>query len=212
MSSTPDLAVRRNPDRQVHDPDLLAAILDEALVAHVGYVRDGQPVVIPTLCVRWDEELVLHGSPAAGHLRAARRGEPLCVTITLLDGLVLARSGMHHSVNYRSVVVLGTARRITGEEKLRALDRVVEAMVPGRTAHLRPMTDREARQTEVVALSLRRSSVKVRSGPPVDEPEDYQLPIWAGVVPIRQTADQPVADPRSMPGLAVPDHVRALAP
>jgi len=208
----PTTQIRRLPERGVDDVAVLYEILDEGIVAHVGFVRDGLPVVIPTLHARVGNELLLHGSPSAGFLRAARAGATLCITVTLLDGLVLARSAFHHSANYRSAVVFGAARRVEGEEKAAALDAFVDRLTPGRRPHLRPTTELEVQRTEVVALPLETWSVKVRSGMPHDEEEDYRLPIWAGVLPLTRMAGEPEPDPRNQPGVAVPDHVLGWTP
>ncbi len=172
------------------------AILDEALVCHVGFVHDGRPVVIPTTFVRDGETLFVHGSPASRMLRTLSREIDACVTVTLLDGLVLARSTVHHSMNYRSVVVLGRARRIddlgTRDAALRAL---VEHVVPGRTAQARAATEKELRGTLVLAVDLEHVSAKVRTGGPLDEEADLSLPVWAGEIPLRMVRGEPVPDP-----------------
>jgi nitroimidazol reductase NimA-like FMN-containing flavoprotein (pyridoxamine 5'-phosphate oxidase superfamily) len=188
--------VRRVRDRASYDRDLAHAIIDEALVCHVGIVTDDGPVVIPTLHARDGDRLLLHGSAASRLLRAGAAGAEMCVTITLIDGLVLARSAFHHSVNYRSVVVFGRAHPIDDlGERGAALDRFVEAIVPGRTADARSPSDKELRATTVLALPLDEVSVKLRTGGAVDEPEDYELPVWAGVVPLTLTPGLPVPDP-----------------
>jgi nitroimidazol reductase NimA-like FMN-containing flavoprotein (pyridoxamine 5'-phosphate oxidase superfamily) len=163
------------------------------------------------LCVRDGEWLLLHGAPAAGTVRRGR-GQDVCVTMTLLDGLVLARSAFHHSMNYRSVVVLGKAEVIADdEERSRALDVFMERLVPGRGTELRPMTAAELKQTVVMRISLERSSTKVRTGPPADDEDDYDWPVWAGVLPISTAFGEPVADPRLSRGIEPPDNVEMLA-
>jgi nitroimidazol reductase NimA-like FMN-containing flavoprotein (pyridoxamine 5'-phosphate oxidase superfamily) len=176
----------------------------------VGFVDSGQPFVIPTAFARIGDEVVIHGSSASRMLKALVAGAPACLTVTLLDGLVLARSAFHHSMNYRSVVVLGTAREI-GEpaEKARALDAIVEHIVPGRLASVRGGSQQELRATRVVAMALDEASAKLRTGPPKDDEEDYALPVWAGELPLRLTPLPPVADPRLGPGIALPAHVSA---
>ena len=189
--------VKRRPDRSEYRREVIDAILDEGLVAHVGFAVEGQPYVIPMTYVRAGDRLYLHGSPASRLLRGLRRGLPVCATVTLLDGLVLARSAFHHSMNYRSVVILGEAAEVTGrEDKRSALHALVEHVVPRRSAEIRPPTDRELDGTLVLGLSLDEASAKIRSGPPVDEEEDYSLPVWAGEVPIRLQAGEPVPDSR----------------
>lgn len=206
-----ELRVRRLPERARHDRETIDAIIDAALIAHVGTVRDGTPVVIPVLAARDGDWLLIHGAHAAGTIRRGR-AQPVCVAMTLLDGLVLARSGFHHSLNYRSVVIFGEAETIVDEtERARALEVIVERLVPGRASQLRPMTTAEVRQTAVMRISLERASAKLRSGPPGDDEEDYDLPIWAGVLPVTMHIGQPQADPRLAPGIDVPDHIRDLA-
>jgi uncharacterized protein len=183
------------------------AILDEALVCHLGFAVDGQPYVIPTLCARVDDELYVHGSAASRALRGLSGGIAVCVTVTLIDGLVLARSAFHHSVNYRSVVVLGRAELIDGAvEKEAALRRFVERVVPGRWDDVRAPTDRELRATSVLRLPLSEASAKVRSGGPVDDAEDLGLDVWAGVIPLELQALAPVADPALRKGIDTPGY------
>lgn len=193
------------------DRDLAYAIIDEAVVAHVGLVDEGHPVVIPMLHARLDDRLYLHGSPATRLMRRLKAGVEVCVTLTLLDGLVLARSAFHHSANYRSVVLFGEAAAVSGIDERRAvLDAYVDRLLPNRRSQLRPMTDKEVRGTAICSIPIHEGSVKVRSGGPVDEPEDYALPIWAGVLPARKGYGPPVPDPRNDPALQVPDHVLDL--
>jgi uncharacterized protein len=203
--------VRRAPRRARYDRATIDAIVDAALIAHVGTIRDGKPLVIPMLCLRDGDWLLLHGSPAAGTMMRGRARD-VCVTMTLLDGLVLARSAFHHSLNYRSVVVLGRAEVIADEEEReRALRLIMERLVPGRAATLRPTTAAEVKQTAVLRVSLARASAKVRSGSPVDDEADYELPIWAGVLPVTTRIGDPEPDPPLDPDLPVPDHVRDLS-
>jgi uncharacterized protein len=198
--------LRRLPERAAYDRDTVHAILDEGFICHVGFVLDGQPFVIPTGYVRAADTLYLHGS--TGSRLGLRPGMAVCVTVTLLDGLVLARSAFHHSMNYRSVVVLGRTRALTGpDEKEAALRALVEHIVPGRSDAVRGADRRELAATVVLALPLAEVSAKVRTGPPVDDEPDYDLPIWAGVLPLRQVADPPVPDDRLDPSLDVPAHV-----
>lgn len=200
--------VRRLPERGVYDRDAIGAILDEALVCHLATVVEGRPRVIPTIHARVGDTLYVHGSQASRTLRALRDGADVCVAVTLVDGLVLARSGFHSSINYRSVIVYGTAREVTDPaEKLRAQDALVEHVVPGRSRDLRPPTEGELRRTAIFAIPLDESSAKVRTGPPKDEEDDYDLPIWAGVLPLRTEAGPPEDDPRLPPGLRPPPSV-----
>ena len=201
--------VRRLPERARYDQDTINDILDEGMIAHVGMVAgDGRPVVIPMVYARRDNHLLLHGAPAAGILHAGRTEVDLCVTVTLLDGLVLARSAFHHSMNYRSVVIHGRARLIADhDEREAALDTVVDHLVPGRRPVLRPTTAAEIKGTAVLELALTEASAKVRTGQPVDDDEDYELNLWAGVLPLRLEPGAPVSDPALSHGEAVPDHV-----
>ena len=201
--------MRRLPERGSYDPASAYAILDEGLVCHVGLSTPEGPVVIPMLYARDGDRLLLHGSVASRLLRgAAGEGAQVCVTVTLIDGLVLARSAFHHSMNYRSVVVFGQAQRIDDPaEKLAALEVLVEALVPGRTADARRPSDVELRQTMVLALPLQELSVKVRDGGAKDEPEDLDLPVWAGVLPLPVVPGTAVPDPLQPADLPVPDYV-----
>jgi hypothetical protein len=202
--------VRRLPDRGTYDRAAAHAILDEGLVCHVGLATDDGPVVIPMLYARDGDRLLIHGSPASRLLRTAGRGVDVCATVTLLDGLVLARSAFHHSVNYRSVVVLGRAEPLSDlGERRAALEVLVEGIVPGRTAEARPPSDRELRGTTVLALPLDECSVKVRTGAPLDEDEDMDLPVWAGVLPLATVAGAPVPDPAQPADRPAPGYVTA---
>ena len=197
--------VKRYPDRGVYDRPTIDAILDEALVCHLGFVHDGHPYVIPTLFARVGDELYVHGSAASRMLRSLRHGVDVCLTVTLIDGIVLARSIFHHSTNYRSVVVLGHASPVHDQdEKRRAMESFSERVLPGRWAEVRPPTSSELKATSVLRLPLVEASAKVRSGPPKDEEEDYELPVWAGVIPLRLAAGAPEPDPRLHPGLTPP--------
>lgn len=201
--------VRRLGKRGVYDWDVIYKILAEGFFCHVGFVADGQPYVIPTGYGREGDTLYLHGSAASRMLKSMEAGVPVCVTVTLLDGLVLARSAFHHSMNYRSVVILGRARAVEErEEKLRALRAFSEQVVPGRWDEVRQPTAEELKATLVLALPLAEASAKVRSGAPMDDEEDYTLPVWAGVLPVTLTPGEPVADPRLAPGIECPAYVR----
>lgn len=200
--------LRRLPARGHYDRDTVYSIIDESLICHVGIVDDGQPVVIPTIHARQDDELILHGANASRLLKVIQAGAPLCVTITLLDGLVLARSVFHHSMNYRSVVLFGQGRLVeTPAEKLRALETLTEHLMRGRWADARRPTTKELSATTVVAIPIETASAKIRTGPPGDDAEDYELPIWAGVLPTSLTFGAPQADPALTDGIPLPDYV-----
>lgn len=200
--------VRRLPERGHYDRAQAYAILDEGLVAHVGVTTDDGPVVIPMLYGRDGDRLLLHGSPASRLLRAGKGGTAMCVAVTLVDGLVLARSAFHHSINYRSVVVFGRARPVEPEEeRLRALELFTEKLVPGRWPAVRPPTRQELKATRVLSLPLDEASAKIRSGPPVDDEPDYELPVWAGVLPMRTEVGDPEPDPRLDSALELPANV-----
>ena len=208
MRPTPRSTVRRLPDRARYDRATVDAILDEGLVCHVGFVDEGQPFVIPSVYALQGDHLVIHGSAASRMVRVLAAGTPACVTVTLLDGLVLARSEFHHSMNYRSVVVLGRAREIVDpDEKRRALEAIVEHVTPGRAGSVRPPNEKELRATRVVAISLDEASAKVRSGPPKDDEDDYALPVWAGELPLRLEPLAPVPDSHPGPAVPPPPHV-----
>lgn len=195
LAVTERTRVRRLAQRASYDVAAIHAILDEGLVCHVGFVAGGRPVVIPTIHWRDGDRLYVHGSAASAMLRNLRGGVDACVTVTLVDGLVLARSAFHHSMNYRSVVVFGRATEVTErEEKLRALERLVEHIAPGRSREVRPPSESELRQTLVLALPIEEASAKIRTGGPIDDEEDYALPVWAGVVPLQVVRGEPVQD------------------
>ncbi|MEM7340299.1 MAG: pyridoxamine 5'-phosphate oxidase family protein [Actinomycetota bacterium] len=198
--------VKRIPARGHYDADTVHAILDESYICHVGVVVEDTPIVVPTLHARIDDQLLLHGSPASRMLRTARSNE-ISVTATLVDGWVLARSAFHHSMNYRSVTIFGQPEEVPAEEKADALDALVERLCPGRLPFLRPMTEKEVRATTVLRLPITEASAKIRTGGPGDDEEDYDLPIWAGVVPVSETYGAPETDPAMRMDVAVPDHV-----
>lgn len=187
--------VRRHPERGEHGRAAVEAILDEGLVAHVGLAVDGQPFVIPMVYARVGGDLYLHGSAASRLLRALTAGAPVCVTVTLLDGLVLARSAFHHSMNYRSVVILGEAVAVTDPaERERALAAMVDHAIPGRSEEVRAPDRKELAATLLVRVALDEVSAKVRSGPPIDDERDLDVPVWAGVLPLRLVAGDPRPD------------------
>jgi nitroimidazol reductase NimA-like FMN-containing flavoprotein (pyridoxamine 5'-phosphate oxidase superfamily) len=184
------------PERGAYDRGQIDAILDAGLVCHLGFVHGGHPFVIPTLYARVDDEVFFHGSAASRMLRSLRDGVDACLTVTLVDGLVLARSIFHHSINYRSVVVLGRAVEVTDvDEKVRALEAFGERILPGRWADVRPPSRKELKATSILRLPLDEASAKLRQGPPADDEEDYELPVWAGVIPLALRAGAPEADP-----------------
>ncbi|MFI8966878.1 pyridoxamine 5'-phosphate oxidase family protein [Streptomyces sp. NPDC053493] len=206
----------RSRERASYDRALVHSILDETYLCHLGFVRDGAPVVLPTLYARVGEHLYVHGSTGSRPLRMAGSGEaapglPVCLTVTHVDGLVLAKSAFHHSINYRSVVVHGTAHQVTDPEELRtALDALVDHVVPGRSADSRPGNAKELAATAVLRLDLAEVSAKVRAGGPNDEPEDAALPHWSGVVPVLRGYGTPVPAADLDPALALPDYLAAL--
>jgi nitroimidazol reductase NimA-like FMN-containing flavoprotein (pyridoxamine 5'-phosphate oxidase superfamily) len=197
--------VVREANRSVYYRDAIYKILDEAFVCHVGFSLEGQPYVIPTMFARVDEALYFHGSAASRMLRGAAGGLPVCITVTLLDGLILARSVFNHSMNYRSVVALGTATLITDPaEKLAALQAFTEKLIPGRWQDARQPNDQELKATSILRLPLTEVSAKVRTGGVEDDSADYSFPVWAGVIPLRLVADAPVRDERCDPAFPAP--------
>lgn len=201
--------VRRLPKRAVYDREAVYRILDEGLVCHIGFVAEGKPVVIPTGYGRKGDMIYLHGSAASRMLQTLRKGVDVCVTVTLVDGLVLARSAFHHSVNYRSVVIFGTATVVEDREgKLEALRVFTEHVMPGRWQEIRQPSDKELQATMVLTLPLQEVSAKVRTGPPLDDKEDYPWAVWAGVLPLTLTPGPPVGDSHSAAGIEVPEYVR----
>lgn len=199
--------LKRLPKRGHFDRETVYTILDEGFICHVGFVLDGQPFVIPTGYARAGDKLYIHGSQASRMLRNLAGGVDACVTVTLLDGLVLARSAFHHSMNYRSVLVFGRATIVDEpSEKMAALLALSEHIIRGRWADVREPTDQEMKQTTVLCLPLEEASAKIRTGPPLDDEEDYALPIWAGVVPLKLVAGEPVKDPLLSADIPVPEY------
>jgi len=204
LTTTDRTRVKRQPDRSRDDRALAYEILDEGRVAHVGFAVDGSPFVIPMVYGRDDDRLLLHGAKASRLVRTTGAGIPVCVTVTLLDGLVLARSTFHHSMNYRSVVIMGEAHRVEDDdERGRCLDVLTDHILPGRSAEARGPNRVELRQTDVLVLPIEEASVKLRTGGPKDDPEDLDLPVWAGVVPLTVTAGTPIPDD-GVDGLPLP--------
>src|SRR5438270_10010224 len=214
LPSTPTVRTRvtREPQRAFYGREAAYRILYEGFICHVGFSLEGQPFVIPTSYGRAGDNLYLHGSVASRMLRAMKEGVPVCVTVTLVDGLVLARSVFNHSMNYRSVVVLGRATAVEDSaEKTEALRALTEHIVPGRWAGARQPNERERKATLVMRVPITEFSAKVRTGPPIDDEEDYSFPTWAGVVPLRTVAASAINDPRLDPKTRVPDHVRSYS-
>ncbi len=201
------------PARASYEREAIDAILDEAMVGHLGFMHERQPFVIPTLHARVGEEVYIHGSAASRTVRALGAGTPACLTVTLLDGLVLARSAVHHSVNYRSVVILGRARVVEDlSERMAAVQAFTERLIPGRWQEVRPPTVKELKAIHVLVFSLGEASAKIRTGPPRDDDEDYALPTWAGVIPIQTHAGPPMPDPRLAGGIAPSPTVGSWTP
>jgi nitroimidazol reductase NimA-like FMN-containing flavoprotein (pyridoxamine 5'-phosphate oxidase superfamily) len=210
IPQTKRTTLKRLPKRGKFDRESVYEILDEGFICHVGFVVDGHPVVIPTGYARVEDNLFIHGSQASRMLRELQTGVEVCLTVTLLDGLVLARSAFHHSMNYRSVVVFGKAALVDDEtEKLKALRALSEHMIPGRWDDVRQPTETEMKMTTVLTLPLEEASAKVRVGPPIDDDEDYELNVWAGVVPLQLVAKEPIADPRLPQGIQAPTYATA---
>jgi uncharacterized protein len=199
--------VRRKSARGAYDFETIAAILDEGYVCHVGFTAGGQPYVIPTGYGRRGRNLYIHGLSVNHMLDNLSRGIPLCFTVTLIDGLVFARSGFNHSINYRSVVVLGQAAMVEGEEKVEALHTIVEHILPGRWADVRPPNETELKATCVLKLEITEASAKIRKGPPIDDEEDYAIPCWAGVLPLHTRLGDPITEERVVAGTQVPGYV-----
>lgn len=200
--------VKRIPKRGVYEREAINQILDEAFICHVGFTVDEKPFVIPTGFARSGENLLIHGSSASRMLRAMAWEVDVCVTVTLIDGLVLARSAFHHSMNYRSVVIFGTAKIINDEqEKLEALRLFTEHIVPNRWAEVRPPNEKELKATMVLSLPIEEASAKIRTGNPSDDDEDYALNVWAGVIPMALKKDAPISDEKLKDGIEIPDYL-----
>jgi nitroimidazol reductase NimA-like FMN-containing flavoprotein (pyridoxamine 5'-phosphate oxidase superfamily) len=209
MNLTKLTELRRIPDRGSHDWATIYQILDAGFLAHVGFCLDGQPFVIPTLYGRDGERLYLHGSAASRMLRELETGVAACVTVTLVDGLVLSRSAFDHSMNYRSIVAFGTARKVADpEQKVKSLRVISEHLIAGRWAEVRGPSEQELKATTVLEFSIDEASSKVRNGPPLDDESDYGLPIWAGVLPLEMKSRPPIPDDKLVEGITLPDYVR----
>jgi nitroimidazol reductase NimA-like FMN-containing flavoprotein (pyridoxamine 5'-phosphate oxidase superfamily) len=209
MNLTKRTELRRVPDRGSHDRETINRILDAGFLASVGFCVDGQPFVISTLYGRDGEILYLHGSAASRMLRELESGVPTCVTVTLVDGLVLSRSAFDHSMNYRSVVAFGRARKIADpEQKVKSLRVISEHLIAGRWAEVREPSEKELNATTVLAFSIDEASSKVRNGPPLDDESDYGMPVWAGVLPLEMKSRPPIPDDKLVEGVTVPDYVQ----
>ncbi len=204
--------IKRIPERGHYDRETIYHILDEALICHVGFVEKGQPFVIPINFARVDDTIILHGAKASRLLKHIEAGYPVCVEATIVDGLVLARSVFHHSINYRSVILFGKGRLIQDEqEKLMALQAVTEHLIPGRWQEARLPNRKELNSTRVVSIEIDEASAKVRLGPPVDEDEDYTLPVWAGILPLQEVPLQPAQDALQPGEIPVPEYIAAYS-
>lgn len=200
--------MKRRAERAQYGRSMIYKIIDEGLICHVGFVENNQPFVIPTLHTRMGDSIILHGSRASRLLKHIQAGNDVCITITILDGLVLARSVFHHSMNYRAVVLFGKGKAIEGKaDKLSALEAVTEHVMPGRWRDARKPSRKELNATTVVAIPIDDASAKIRTGPPADDLEDYELPVWAGILPIRQQVSVPENDAKLRTGIPVPDYV-----
>lgn len=208
FTKTSKTRINRLPKRGHYDRETIYQILDEALICHVGFVENGQPFVIPINFARIEDTIVLHGAKASRLLKHVEAGNPVCVEATIVDGLVLARSVFHHSVNYRSIVLFGTGQLIEDEqEKLAALHAVTEHLIPGRWQEARLPNRKELNATRVVSIKIEEASAKVRVGPPVDEQEDYGLPVWAGVLPLQETPSSPIRDELQTQEVTLPEYI-----
>ena len=200
--------IKRLKERGSYDKETIYKIIDEAYYCHVSFVIDGQPYIIPTIHARIDDEIILHGSVASRMLKHIQAGSKVCIAITHLDGLVLARSVFHHSMNYRSVVMFGNGKLITGkEEKIKAAKAITDHIIPGRWDDARRLNQKELDSTSFVSITIEDASAKMRTGPPLDEEDDYQLPVWAGVIPITQLKGNPVSDPKLAKNINLPYHL-----
>ncbi len=208
FEKTAHTRIRRMPERGHYDRDTVYSIVDEALICHAGFIDEGRPFVIPTIHARMGDTLVLHGAKASRLLKHAQAGNEFCITMTLLDGLVMARSAFHHSMNYRSAVIFGNGRLLESEdERWEAMRVLTEHIMPGRWADARQPNATELSATTMVAIDMAEASAKIRSGPPGDDEKDYALDVWAGVLPITAHIGQPIDDPKRTHDVAVPDYI-----
>jgi hypothetical protein len=212
ITETPRTTLKRLPKRGSYDREVINSILDEGFICHVGFALESKPFVIPTGYARVEDKLLIHGSQASRMLRTLSEGIEVCVTVTLLDGLVLARSAFHHSMNYRSVVIFGRATPVEDRtEKMSALFALSEHIIRDRWSDVRGPSESELRQTTVLSLPIDEASAKIRTGPPLDDEEDYDLKVWAGVVPLRLVAGRPISDPGLVAEIDPPDYVANYA-
>lgn len=201
--------VRRVPERGIYEREVVYEIVDRALIGHVGFAVDGEPFVIPTLIARQDDQILLHGATSSRLMRHIQSGAPLCIAITHVDGLVLARSIFHHSVNYRSAVLFGAGKFIEERAaKMEALRLFSDRLIPGRWEDARPPNDVELKATAIASVDIDLASAKIRTGPPGDDKEDYELPVWAGVLPLHQLFGEPVPDAQLDPAIGIPDYLQ----
>ncbi len=204
---TERMTAKRHPERSSHEFATIARILDEGIYCHVGFVADGQPFVVPTGYGREGRTVYIHGSAASRMIKTLAQGAPVCLTVTHMDGLVMARSAFNNSINYRSVMIVGVAEQVPDDEKLHAMQVITDHIMPGRWDEVRKPVARELKLTTMLRLAIDEASAKVRSGPPVDEEDDYALPIWAGVLPFALEPQSPIADERLAPGVEAPPHI-----
>ncbi len=201
--------IKRLPSRGFYDKETINQIIDEALYCHVSFVHSNQPYIIPTIHARMNDRIVLHGAKGSRLMKHIAEGNEICIAITLMDGLVLARSVFHHSMNYRSVVIFGKGKLLENKvEKLEALKTITEHLIPGRWEDARKPNEKELNATTVVSIDIDEASAKIRTGPPIDDEEDYNLPVWAGVIPILQKFDSPVNDPKLNEDIVLPNYIR----
>ena len=206
LNTTDKTKVIRIPDRGSYDRELAYKIIDDTPICHVSYLINGEPYITPTLQWRSGDNFYWHGSSASRFLRSIVDSQ-VAINVMIFDGLVLARSGMHHSANYRSVTLFGKARKLNENEKELQLEKFMNNLLPGRWDSLRKITGQEVKATTLFTIPIKEASVKVRTGAPIDDEEDYQLPIWAGIIPIKQVVGSAIADDRNLPGVEIPDHV-----
>ncbi len=205
------IKVNRIPERGFYGPETIYKIIDEALYCHISFIQDGHPFIIPTIHARIDDYLVFHGAKASRLLKQISSGEEIAVAITILDGLVLARSVYHHSMNYRSVVIFGRGKLIENKsEKLNALEAITNHLIPGRWNDVKKPSEKELNATSIVSLKIDEASAKIRTGESQDEKEDYDLPVWAGVIPFSKKFEQPIEDPKLKSGILLPDYISKL--
>jgi len=209
MNNSQRSKIKRIPSRGYYDKDTINQIIDEALYCHVSFAQSNQPFIIPTIHARMGDKIVLHGAKGSRMMKYIAEGNEVCIAITLMDGLVLARSVFHHSMNYRSVVIFGKGKLIENKvKKLEALEAITEHLIPGRWEDARKPTEKELNATTVVLIDIDEASAKIRTGPPIDDEEDYNLPVWAGLIPISRKFDSPENDPKLNKNVELPNYIR----